>query len=433
MDESRILELVQPLGGLISRIDQYRAELGESTLSIRIARVGDVSQLWQDDRKSGKSAIINGVGVAADGHGATIIAIAEAIERYSASSYDGRELIFAAANDLGNALALGSVPRCSPVELAQPRCPLREPELNKPIHWVRGISLVEGREVLIPGVMVYMHPRFVTPAERFWLPITTGCAAGPTYAEAVLAALLEVIERDAISLLWLQKLPLPVIEIDTEDVLREYRDTYYNSSRHLEHIFFDATTDLGVPIIYGVQISHTVPHMRTIVSCSAAQSGGRALMKVCHELASLRNVLRSRRAPPADFDNFTDGLHGATYMARAENAIGFSFLLDRSDERPISKLSQMPSLGRDPVHSLELLVGRLTGLGMEAYAVDLTTDEAVRAGLVVVRVVVPALQPLSFHYRARFLGHPRLYDAPKKMGYRGVPEAEVNAWPQPFA
>jgi ribosomal protein S12 methylthiotransferase accessory factor len=70
---------------------------------------------------------------------------------------------------------------------------------------------------------------------------------------------------------------------------------------------------------------------------------------------------------------------------------------------------------------------------VDAYAVDLTTDEAVREGLRVVRVVAPQLQPLSFQYRARFLRNARLYKVPQAMGYPPKGEAELNSWPQPFA
>jgi len=51
----------------------------------------------------------------------------------------------------------------------------------------------------------------------------------------------------------------------------------------------------------------------------------------------------------------------------------------------------------------------------------------------VVRVIIPGLQPLSFHYRARYLGHPRLYEAPALMGYPVLREEDLNGWPQPFA
>jgi ribosomal protein S12 methylthiotransferase accessory factor len=51
----------------------------------------------------------------------------------------------------------------------------------------------------------------------------------------------------------------------------------------------------------------------------------------------------------------------------------------------------------------------------------------------VVRVIIPALQPLSFSYRARYLGHARLYQAPRLMGHPVREEADLNPWPQPFA
>jgi ribosomal protein S12 methylthiotransferase accessory factor len=70
---------------------------------------------------------------------------------------------------------------------------------------------------------------------------------------------------------------------------------------------------------------------------------------------------------------------------------------------------------------------------MEAFVVDLSTDEALRCGVRIVRVLIPALQPLSFNYRARYLGHPRLYDAPMQMGHPVHQEEQLNHWPQPFS
>ncbi len=66
-------------------------------------------------------------------------------------------------------------------------------------------------------------------------------------------------------------------------------------------------------------------------------------------------------------------------------------------------------------------------------AVDLTTDEARQAGATVVRVAVPRLMPLSFVHRARYLGHPRLYEAPRAMGHPVLDEDEITRLPQPFA
>lgn len=54
-------------------------------------------------------------------------------------------------------------------------------------------------------------------------------------------------------------------------------------------------------------------------------------------------------------------------------------------------------------------------------------------GLTVVRAIIPQLMPLSFAHRARFLAHPRLYDAPRFFGRDALAEADLNPFPQPFA
>ena len=69
---------------------------------------------------------------------------------------------------------------------------------------------------------------------------------------------------------------------------------------------------------------------------------------------------------------------------------------------------------------------------MDVVLVDLTVDEVRRYGLSVVRAVVPALMPMTFTHRARFLGHPRLYDYARSLG-RALEERSVNSAPMPFA
>ena len=58
---------------------------------------------------------------------------------------------------------------------------------------------------------------------------------------------------------------------------------------------------------------------------------------------------------------------------------------------------------------------------------------AQRYPAVVVKVLVPGLMPVSFDQHARYLAHPRLYEAPARMGHPVTPEADLNPLPQPFA
>lgn len=87
----------------------------------------------------------------------------------------------------------------------------------------------------------------------------------------------------------------------------------------------------------------------------------------------------------------------------------------------------------DSGQDLAFLVQRLKQAGCDVIAVECTTDEAHDVGFRVVRVIIPQLMPLSFTHRARYLAHPRLYEAPARMGLPVHGEADINPNPQPFA
>jgi ribosomal protein S12 methylthiotransferase accessory factor len=97
-------------------------------------------------------------------------------------------------------------------------------------------------------------------------------------------------------------------------------------------------------------------------------------------------------------------------------------------------LSETTALEADSEKSLlASTLNRLREKGLDTFAVELSTDEALRSGIRVVKAIIPGLQPISFNYRARYLGHPRLYEAPAQMGYESHKEEDLNHLPQPFA
>jgi ribosomal protein S12 methylthiotransferase accessory factor len=422
--QATIFDLAQPLGGLFGESTRFKTGSDEPSLRTHVSRLGDIRQVWAH---AGCKPVGHFVSVSADGTGAALDdeecvlpSLAEGLERYCTSVFASEQFLTATGAELGSAaLDLTTIAKCSERELSHPRCPLTAPDTKLPIRWVRGLSLLSGDVVYVPAVMVYLYTGFATPGERIWIPITTGCAAHKSYERALLAAILEVIERDAISLVWLQKLPLPKIEIDHfSPKLAAYWNHYQQGSAELEYFFFDATTDLGVPTIYGIQVCQTNSRITTLISCSSALDPAEAILKVMRDMGSSRIPFRRSRAIPASWDNFSDLFHGATYMARAENANAFDFLLKCSNRR---LLSSIPCLEEtDERRALVGLVNRMRCKGL-------------RAGFRVVRVLIPGLQPFSFHYRARYLGHPRLYEAPKLMGYPAHSEERLNAWPQPFS
>ncbi|GIE88188.1 YcaO-like family protein [Actinoplanes regularis] len=427
---ARLTDLVSPLGGLMTNVIQLPVEPSNPPLQVFNADLGDVSTVISSACGSDCLGSLDGTGTGVDPGHATIVGIAEALERYANTLYDERQLRWASADELGDeALDLDTLPRCSATELADPDCPLVDPDKSARMRWVRGMNLRTGRLSWVPAVLVYMHMP-AHGAESITNSISTGASAYPDPVRAITGALCEVIERDAISLVWLQQLALPRIELDTVGPeLQRYLDLC--ADRDVTIQLFDATTDLGIPTVYGVSVAPNHPTCRTVVSCATSLDPQVAAAKAICETVSVRIALHGEQPPGDDVRDFSGVSDGALYMCAPERAAAFDFLLDSPARR---RLSDMPTLSTgDSAADLRLVLGRLDACGLDSYLVDLTPDEALRVGMTVVRAVIPGLLPLSFKYRARFLGHPRLYQAPGRMGYPTRPESQLTDWPQPFA
>src|SRR5262249_30209332 len=156
-------------------------------------RAGEIAHLASTSRKTGPSSPVQGTGSGLCEKDTFLPTLAEGLERYSACMFRPEQFRTAAAAELGDeALDLGSLPRCSEAELADPKCPLVKPDKTKPIRWVRSFSLLDGKLVYVPAVVAYSRTGYLNKAERFWLSSSTGCAAHRSYESALLGALCEV-------------------------------------------------------------------------------------------------------------------------------------------------------------------------------------------------------------------------------------------------
>lgn len=423
--------------GLVSRVSWLRATEGEPEFRIASGSLGDPGEvlasqgLWNHDPASGN---FDGAGGALDYELASHLAIAESLERYSSCAWDPTEFVWATAAELGeDAIPPWEWPNCSPREYAHPNCGLIPPDPRIPLRWVRGWSLTRSRAVYVPAVQVYLRCLPESASERFLHPVSTGCAAHGDPVSAVVNGLLEVVERDSIALTWLQRLRLPRLEFSLEELPDEYRAYAERAASHnVRTMLFDATTDLGVPVVYGLQLADHDPALAQVVAATCDLDPAKAVAKLYRESASLRIALRSMvgRAPDVEPEDTLSVVGGALLAGPLEKRPLFDFLLE--GERPVRKLADLRTPGAS-ARPLSWLLERLHGAGCEVVVVDLTTDEARQVGATVVKVLVPQLMPLSFAHRSRYLGHARLYQAPEAMGHPVHDEDHVNAHPQPFA
>lgn len=411
-----------------------------------VSRTGELSatgrpkavRLWKaeggapDPRRLGRTDEIIGGGYGWDDPDlARFIAIAEAAERYAGRDVLGEHRVLASAHELaGECLEPERYPRCSASEYAHPACPVVPFDPGAVIRWTSGLDLISREPTWVPSVMACYGLADTMPAERFCDRLSTGFAVHTDPVEAVVRGIFEAIERDANAVLWLQRLPLPLLD-PAHLGERVAWLIEWCRLRFMEVRVFDSTTDLGVPTAFCVISAEHDRRAHRVVGAGCGRDLPGAAYKALLEALSTPTFIRFE--PETAVPDSLDRMHAAgdttRYMGRAEHGRAFDFLLSGTD-RPPSVVR--PPLPADPATTLAELLTRLAVAGMRPVVVDRTPGELADVGLTAVNVVIPDLQPMSLVPLAQFTAHPRLYEAPARMGYRVLPEAELNPWPQPM-
>jgi ribosomal protein S12 methylthiotransferase accessory factor len=321
---------------------------------------------------------------------------------------------------------------------------------ERAMHWTWGHSLRDDRPILVPEQLVFYLDR--RPYNKFVQECSNGCASGSCLEEAVLHAMLELIERDAFLLAWYGAARLP--EID----LRSCRDpqTHFMNDRvaRLGYTMrlFDMRIDLPVPAVLAVAERRDGAPGTLVFGAGAGFDPESAVRAAMSETASYVSGFDERvtsRQPLLESmtENYDlvhelshhSGLYGLPQMAKHAD-----FLFDgppplRSiDELYEGWLAERPA-GLDLADDVRYLIGKFTALGSDAIVVDQTCPEQEIAGIHTVSVIVPGLIPIDFGWqRQRVLRHQRLRDflagklshvQPAELGFGPT---GLHARPHPF-
>ncbi len=262
-----------------------------------------------------------------------------------------------------------------------------DPDQETPeLDWMQGLRLSDGNPVLLPVSLCIRRPQ-QPQAVAIPSAVSTGCAAGPSLEAATLAALLEVIERDAVALWWMGGRRGRTLGLDTlarteaADLVHCLREG--NNSRITW--LLNLTSDVEIP-------------------CFAALSAsveGRGF--ACGTAARL-DVKDAIRAAILELCQSELGHH----LVAAKRKVRGDSALNEVDRRKLDRASNLDARSCDLLHpmgfpedipatkptetadAIRIIVEHLQQVQVEPLLVDLTRPEL---HVPVARVVAPGLQP----------------------------------------
>jgi ribosomal protein S12 methylthiotransferase accessory factor len=398
---------VSPITGIVSAMHVTDATIG----GIFHASADFVQPACAGERRSPLRSL-QALGKGLSAYQAETCCIAEALERYSAV-YQGTEWKVKKRLDEADVVAPNDILLFSD---AQFQCRDEWNSSHSEQQWIpepidstanilftRAKSAVSGEIKLVPAGLCYMHFTF-SDEPRFCSPDTNGCGAGRTFPEALLAATLELVERDSVAIWWYNRLPRPCVDLESfgDFNIVGIREAFRQENRNL--YLLDITSDLGIPAYAAV--APAADGSKPYFGCAAHTSPRVAALKAIMEAAQICFWSEQGFAAPElinwlDNTNVQDHsyLHG-TEMTKA----------------PVER-----SLKTE--EAIQLCINQISQAGIELLYVDLARPEV---SFPVVRAIAPGLR----HFWARFR-HGRLYDVPVLMGWQKqqTPEAELNPIP----
>jgi ribosomal protein S12 methylthiotransferase accessory factor len=366
-------------------------------------------------------------------------AIGEAVERYCGFQWDYHRTFLAKWNDIqAAAIPAEDFVLYSEQQYLSKDWPYARWKKDGDVTWINGIELPSQKAIAVPAGLVYLvHP--APRAEDFFAQATSnGLAAGATLESAVLGGLCELMERDALLITWMNRLPTVELELShaggvVEAIHRHY--AYFS----VDVRCFLLPSDLPASVVMAVSFDPDPSKPAQVVGLGCHPNPEIALTKALFELCQGRpsETARFRDNPPRERLNRYEDVstlddHSA-FAALAERRDEFAFLWARGTKARASDLPN-PS-GGNAGHDLEYCVRSLTAKGCRVAYVDLTLPDVAGHDFHVVRTIATGLHPIHFGYGEERLGGRRLFEVPQQLGFadRKRTEADLNPCPHPLA
>lgn len=325
-------------------------------------------------------------------------AIGEALERYSSAVYTFDLKSLKDLENETNLLGYENFSLFSDEQYSDPAFLWKKPK-NIEQYFGEVYSLYNNEKWYVPQELIGLGSRTDTPC----IPSTsTGIAAHTNKLEAINSALLEVLERDALTTYWLHSLGGREIELD-EKYKKEVLE------KNGEIFCFDITQDWNpypVIMVCGYLLASNKKRISMGVAC-------RENYKKAIEKAYLEWIQGCVFAGYYDeyhedvkLDEFKDvnsfDLHAVYYTKHPDKWKDVPLIKNRKPYKHTEKNNNL--IGKDTKYKLEFLLKKLNQENIRLFYKDITTIDVKQCSCSVVRVLSPDLALLHGDENEMFLG-----------------------------
>lgn len=338
-----------------------------------------------------------GLGVNEDKKIAMTSCLAEALERYCMCYIPKKEIIKKSKNELKKEYSFDEFYTYSS-EQYEKNSIFLNPNIDV-IEWTKIYDINSRKKFKYwPASLIYLPFDLNKPVAE---TTSTGMAAGFTYEECIESGLLELIERDALMINFMQRLNPPEIEIKT--ISGNNKDLIKKIQKEYDIKIYELYTDLNVPVYLSIIYRKQKGSFHYGIGACANLDSDYAINKSLKEslftyFYSL-NIMDVRQKDVNKIKTLYE--HFLYYQ-------GDNFPKLLFDSKKIKYKAKKVKLD-DVIKSLEKN-------NINIYYKDLTTDDIKNTGIKVVKVVAPSLIDLNKSHIYPRLGAKRFFEVPKKLG-----------------
>lgn len=363
--------------------------------------------------------------------------VAETIERYCNNTFLQENVSYIGSTDNFSEkvalLNLDSIVRFSPKQLLEYKFNKFGLTPKSIFQWTECDSLLQDEKVLVPSQLIYLSYSHLSDEPIIYPSISTGAAGGSSLSAAIVRGILEVIERDAFMVFYLNKLPAPRINIMSLEDDRIAHFIEISERYDLEIICLNITTDIGVPTVVSLVFDKTGIGKAVSLGLKSSLNQLDAILGSIEEAFHPRTWIRrehekfGRIISKKDLMAHSSMLNRGLFWYGKNTISNLDFWINTKLEDPDESIN---IISNNSGQYLKQILMIMKNLGYSMFYRSLMIPEFADLGYHVVKVLIPELQPLYLNENYPLLGGKRLLQVPRILGYSA--NKEFNNIPHPF-